>query len=186
MKDVSEATKLHLDSIEIPLMDFIKEGIVIVSDRLKLLYTNERGKVICQKLQNDDPNNLPSIFKEIAYKFKNHSGDLAKVIRKEYSHSTHCTLRIRAMNLNEIGIVSQGIDKPWIIFCMEDRNWSLQEDLILEQEQYGLTQRETEVLQLLLQSNTYKDIAVKLHIGLNTVRFHVKNINMKKRELSIV
>ncbi len=50
----------------------------------------------------------------------------------------------------------------------------------MEQKQYGLTDREAEVYKLLSQSHTYQDIANILYISLNTVRFHVKNINLKK------
>jgi DNA-binding NarL/FixJ family response regulator len=45
--------------------------------------------------------------------------------------------------------------------------------------QYNLTERELEVLQLLTKGHSTKAIADKLHIGFNTVRSHLKNIYAK-------
>jgi DNA-binding NarL/FixJ family response regulator len=45
--------------------------------------------------------------------------------------------------------------------------------------QYNLTERELEVLQLLTKGHSTKAIADKLHIAFNTVRSHLKNIYTK-------
>ncbi|MDO1500312.1 response regulator transcription factor [Winogradskyella maritima] len=39
-----------------------------------------------------------------------------------------------------------------------------------------LTERETEVLTLLAQGNSYKGVALKMNISPNTIKYHVKNI----------
>jgi LuxR family maltose regulon positive regulatory protein len=39
-----------------------------------------------------------------------------------------------------------------------------------------LTEREIEVLQLLAQGLTYQEVAARLIVSVNTVRFHVKSI----------
>lgn len=39
-----------------------------------------------------------------------------------------------------------------------------------------LTERETEVLTLLSQGNSYKGVAIKMEISPNTIKYHVKNI----------
>ena len=46
-------------------------------------------------------------------------------------------------------------------------------------QQYPLTERELEVLQLLTKGHSTKVIADKLNIGFNTVRSHLKNIYAK-------
>jgi DNA-binding NarL/FixJ family response regulator len=46
-------------------------------------------------------------------------------------------------------------------------------------QQYNLTERELEVLQLLAKGHSTKAIADKLHIAFNTVRSHLKNIYAK-------
>lgn len=49
------------------------------------------------------------------------------------------------------------------------------------QEQDNLTQREQEVLTLLVRGFSYKMIAAELHLGMETIRFHIKNIYTKLR-----
>lgn len=49
----------------------------------------------------------------------------------------------------------------------------------VERETQGLSAREAEVLELLSCGLIYKEIADKLHIGIETVRTHVKNICTK-------
>lgn len=51
------------------------------------------------------------------------------------------------------------------------------------QHQAQLSQREHEVLDLLCEGESYKEIATKLYVSTNTVRFHLKNI-YKKLEVS--
>ncbi len=48
-------------------------------------------------------------------------------------------------------------------------------------EKYGITQREQEVLQLLVTGKTYKEIATELFISLPTVKTHVSNIYSKAK-----
>ena len=45
--------------------------------------------------------------------------------------------------------------------------------------QYGLSQRESDLMRLILGGNTNKEIAEKLFISENTVKFHVRNLLRK-------
>lgn len=47
------------------------------------------------------------------------------------------------------------------------------------QEQENLTHREQEVLSLLVRGFSYKMIATELNLGMETIRFHIKNIYSK-------
>ena len=67
------------------------------------------------------------------------------------------------------------------MILLEDRNATQAEELRIEQKKYDLTERETQIMNLLLKAYSYQDIAEILHISLNTVKFHIKNINSKKR-----
>lgn len=49
--------------------------------------------------------------------------------------------------------------------------------------QYDLSFRESEILQFISQGKTNKLIAQELHISINTVKYHVKNI-YEKLEIS--
>ncbi|MEP6749909.1 MAG: response regulator transcription factor [Bacteroidota bacterium] len=46
-------------------------------------------------------------------------------------------------------------------------------------EEYKLTQREKEVLQLMVKGYTYKTAAVELYISVETIRSHIRNIYEK-------
>ncbi|MBN2571599.1 MAG: response regulator transcription factor [Ignavibacteriales bacterium] len=48
-------------------------------------------------------------------------------------------------------------------------------------EKFGITQREQEVLHLLVTGKTYKEIATELFISLPTVKTHVSNIYSKAK-----
>ena len=44
---------------------------------------------------------------------------------------------------------------------------------------FGLSQKELEVLKLIREGSTYLEIAESLHIALSTVQYHIKNIYSK-------
>ena len=46
-------------------------------------------------------------------------------------------------------------------------------------DQSNLTDREKEILQLLIQGNSYKEIAVAIYISVETLNSHIKNIYRK-------
>jgi DNA-binding CsgD family transcriptional regulator len=110
----------------------------------------------------------------------------------DYQVSDEQIVRIRAsylaVELNDRLNVAAGVpatnapdNRPCLLLFLEDRAAILQEELRIEQKKYGLSDRKTEILKLLSQAYSYQDIAQKLQISLNTVKFHVKNINGKKR-----
>jgi len=46
-------------------------------------------------------------------------------------------------------------------------------------EKISLNERETQILQLLIEGNTYKTIASQIFLSVDTVRYHIKNIYTK-------
>jgi DNA-binding NarL/FixJ family response regulator len=54
---------------------------------------------------------------------------------------------------------------------LEDKNWNL--------DQSKLTEREKEILQLLIKGNSYKEIAGSIFISVETLNSHIKNIYRK-------
>lgn len=48
-----------------------------------------------------------------------------------------------------------------------------------KQEKINLNERETQILQLLIEGNTYKTIANQIFLSVDTVRYHIKNIYTK-------
>jgi DNA-binding NarL/FixJ family response regulator len=54
-------------------------------------------------------------------------------------------------------------------------------DAASDKSEYGLSEREKEVLNILAQGNNYQQIADQLFISVDTVRHHIKNIYKKLR-----
>jgi DNA-binding CsgD family transcriptional regulator len=179
MYESKEFDNSFLSALEI----FRKEGLLIISKSLSFLYVDLKANEICQRFLKNSVKgfNLASIVAEIASKFIYLSNVVGEVILKDYQYSEFHWLRIRAVGLlSNMKFINESIEEPWFILFLEDMNERLDEELIVDKEKYGLTEKELEIHKFLLLSKTYKNIAEMLCISLNTVKFHVKNINQKK------
>lgn len=74
-------------------------------------------------------------------------------------------------------------EQSYILVTMEDRNQSIQHLVTADQTRYRLTPRETEIWQMRLLGQSYRDIAERLIISTNTVKKHLKNILAKRRDV---
>ena len=70
--------------------------------------------------------------------------------------------------------------QTYMLITIEDRDEVLRQDIQLEQRKFHLTNREAEVWLLLKQEYSYQAIATALHISLNTVKTHIRNIHAKR------
>ena len=70
-----------------------------------------------------------------------------------------------------------------LLVTIEDCKQSSQSMAITDAHKYGLTDRETEVWLLRRANLSYKEIAAKLYITINTVKKHLKNIYAKQQEM---
>ncbi|NER78091.1 MAG: helix-turn-helix transcriptional regulator [Leptolyngbya sp. SIO1D8] len=86
------------------------------------------------------------------------------------------SLRIRSRWLK-----LEGIDRPCILLIVEDRQQFIQDMVLDEVQDWGLTAREREVWLLHRDGYTYKQIAAKLYITLNTVKKHMRSIHAKRK-----
>jgi DNA-binding CsgD family transcriptional regulator len=162
---------------------FRKEGMLIISKNSSFLYMDLKANEICRKFSNDSVKgfNPDAIVAEMVSKFIYVPNVVEEVILKDYQYSEYHWLRVRAVGLpSNIKFINESIEEPWFILFLEDMNERLDEELIVDKEKYGLTEKELEIHKFLLLSKTYKNIAEMLCISLNTVKFHVKNINQKK------
>jgi DNA-binding CsgD family transcriptional regulator len=64
---------------------------------------------------------------------------------------------------------------------LEDRKQSTQKAAIAEAKKYDLTPREAEVWLLRRAHYSYKEIAAKLYITVNTVKKHLKSVYAKQQ-----
>lgn len=167
-----------LNELKSLLIDLIQEGVMFVSQNLKPVYLNSKAREICQQLwlNKHYSDNLPPVIADIYYRLTKNSSSKHKEVVIEYQINEEQTIRIRASQFI-FGVE----DRPWLLVFLEDRSASLQEELWIEQKRYDLTERETQILNLLSKTYTYQEIAEALQISLNTVKFHAKNIYAKKR-----
>lgn len=83
-------------------------------------------------------------------------------------------VRIRVQNIS----IGQGSS---LLIVLEDRQQTLRNKALSDAALYGLTERETEIWQMRLRGNAYKEISAALWISVDTVKKHVKNILAKQR-----
>lgn len=108
-----------------------------------------------------------------------------KAFVMDYQLNEARVIRIRAYLLDSAREAKRiSSDRPWLLLFLEDRNAILQDELRIEQKKYNLSDRELEVLSLLSQSLSYQEIANRLCVSLNTVKFHMKKIYLKKQNFS--
>ena len=84
------------------------------------------------------------------------------------------TVRIRVKNISIV-------DKPHLLIVLEDRHQTTRNKALSDAALYGLTDRETEIWQMRLRGDAYKEISTTLWISVDTVKKHVKNILAKQR-----
>lgn len=86
-----------------------------------------------------------------------------------------------ALRIRSRWLKLKGIDKPCILLVVEDRQQMIQDMVLDEAREWGLTAREQEVWLLHEEGCTYQRIAEKLHITINTVKKHMRSIYSKRK-----
>lgn len=156
------------------------DGILIVTDRGELVSANQLARQICQKLAADDLqlNRVPPAIWRICHSlvknrplFPDHRIVIDDVIETSSAYSVR--IRVQWIRLDSF-------ERPCLMVTLEDRLQTAQKIAIAEQERYGLTRREAEVWLLRQADCTYKAIAAQLHITVDTVKKHIKNIHAKR------
>ena len=71
----------------------------------------------------------------------------------------------------------------YTLVILEDRDQSIKHLVVADQKRYRLTPRETEIWQMRLRGQSYRDIAKDLVISQNTVKKHLKNVAAKRRDV---
>lgn len=188
IKEDNDNLLLNLKSFQSSLVESIREGMLLISDTLQPIYLNLKAKEICHQFwsSNLPGTQLPLVLSDISHQlFKGLSSENEPLIL-DHQVTAEQTIRIRACLFThkfdqEVREPVYDYDRQYILILLEDRNATLAEELRIEQKKYDLTERETQILCLLSKAYSYQDIAKVLHISLNTVKFHIKNIHSKKR-----
>jgi DNA-binding CsgD family transcriptional regulator len=155
------------------------DGILILTTQGELLQANECARQICRQTMRGR-SSIGTIPEEIWRVCKSliESRELFPedqiVIESEMETDKGVKLRIRARWL--------GLDAKERNVMLEDRNQTHQSLAFFDAKKYGLTDREAEVW-LLRQANlSYREIAERLYITINTVKKHLKNIYAKQQD----
>ncbi|GAB4205160.1 MAG: hypothetical protein Fur006_60970 [Coleofasciculaceae cyanobacterium] len=156
------------------------DGVLLLTVQGEWLYANHLARQICQQLSHNQshPNLVPKEIWRVCQALidsRQFYANQPVIMESEITTDESLAFRIRTrwFNLDDA-------KHPHILVTLEDKRQSRQSLAIAEAKQYELTPRETEVWSLRRANYSYKEIAAKLYITLNTVKKHVKNIRAKQ------
>ena len=156
------------------------DGILLLTPTGSWVHGNYYARQVCHQLTQNlaQPDRVPQqIWPVCEALVKNQQrGSSASVVEAEITTPNFNTIRVRASWL-----VGENSEAPFLLVTLEDRHQSMQNKAIAQVEQYRLTPREAEVWLLYQDNYSYKEIAAKLYITINTVKRHMKSIHAKRK-----
>lgn len=159
----------------------LQDGFIIAGQAGRIRQMNEPAKRICSLLRTSlfesDEAELPvEIWRVCKSAIENQNvlsfqkiGLEAEIILPEIG-----AVRVRVQTIK----IAQ---TPCLLIVLEDRQQTIRNRALSDAAMFGLTERETEIWQLRLRGDGYKDISAALWISVDTVKKHVKNILAKRR-----
>ncbi len=158
------------------------DGVLILTEQGKVLCANTSAREICRQLMRDvaQVRPLPQQIWHICEQLIDSRSVLPDylVSLEDEIVSGSAMIRVRARWLKLPTLLPH-----CMMVTLEDRQQSIHNSALAEARRYRLTARETEVWLLKRTNYTYKAIAAKLHIAIDTVKKHIKEIH-RKREAS--
>lgn len=164
----------------VEVVEYFVDGILILTDQGNKIYANSRADKICKYLNIDkvNPHIIPEEILRPCQEFAQHSvlsSQETTIHEIEITSQKSCLFRLRVQ-----GFKLDNPDHFYLMVIIEDRYQSLQNLVKFDAGKYGLTRSEEKVWLLRTANYTYKQIAAKLNITLNTVKKHIKNIHAKR------
>lgn len=168
--DFQEKPTLLYDVLEVML-----DGILVVTSLGQIRYANPSAQAICQQLTSRSTL-PPQIWKSCRALLETQSRFADRLLALEDEiHIDQQNLRIRICS------IEWAMNQTCLLVTIENRDCHNQSAALLEAQRYGLTRRETEVWLLKRANLSHKAIAAKLHIAIDTVKKHLKNIRAKQQ-----
>lgn len=168
------------------LVAALPNGLLVLSSDRTIMYWNQNAKRLCQKLSSTQCHRttLPTIVSELCEQVVEADATIEPIVLEyqtpeaESYRLTACWLKagVDAANHHHLAISHQ----TYMLVTVENRDEVLQQDIQVEQKKFHLTNREAEIWLLLKREYSYQAIATALHISLNTVKTHVRNIHAKR------
>jgi DNA-binding CsgD family transcriptional regulator len=162
------------------VLDTLLDGVLIASTDRQLVQANQPGLFLCRQLDSAllDSAQVPLPVWQICQSLLHYSQryvDDDAIVEEEVRIDIFTRIRVR------VGWIKvHETDSSFLLIVMEDRTRLTNQIALAEARSYQLTPRETEVWQLKCAGLTYKEIAAELFITVDTVKKHIKNINLKR------
>jgi DNA-binding CsgD family transcriptional regulator len=160
------------------ILESFVDGILVLTEQQDVYYANETAKQIGQRLTDNLETVVPKEVWQVCEALidsREIYPDHAFVLEQEVERSM-LKLRIRVQWLK-----LEQAEQPYLLVRLQDENQSFRGLAIAEAQNWGLTNRETQVWMLRRLGWERKEIATELYITLDTVKKHLKNIQMKRQ-----
>jgi DNA-binding CsgD family transcriptional regulator len=157
------------------------DGVLILTEEGDWIHANDCARRICNQLSQSTSqiNSVPQPIWHICESLidsRKLFPDQRMIIEAELDTDNSRVFRVRVRWLH-----LDGSEQPYLLVTVEDRNQSAKNAALTEAHKYGLTPREAEVWLLRRANYSYKEIAAKLYITLNTVKKHMKSVYAKQQ-----
>ncbi|MEH1833698.1 MAG: LuxR C-terminal-related transcriptional regulator [Nostoc sp.] len=186
----------QLDSIDLhdsKRADFLQEviegledGILILSQTGEVIHANASAHRLCCQFNqgNFNQNFLPPAIWNLCKSLlssRDFFSDKLIILSDEIvlDKSIFFRIRVRLLDLD-------GFELPCLLVTVENQYESMKNVALTEVKKFDLTPREAEIWFLYKSNYSYKEIATKLYITINTVKKHMKNIHTKRQACFVV
>ena len=175
---------LDSSSLLSALVEALPKGLIVLSTDRTIVYWNQNARRLCQELASTQRYRtmLPTIVTELCGQMVEAKTAEAPLL-VDCQTPDGCSFRLTACWL--LGTMSDTValacnQQAYVLITIDNQDELLRQDIQLEQKKFQLTNREAEVWLLLKQEYSYQAIATALHISLNTVKTHIRNIHAKR------
>ncbi len=158
----------------------LQDGFVVSDPTGKIQQINQPAERICHLLYTSRRQEDGTLPLEIWH--------VCKTALRKKDALSHQSVGIDAdIILPALGIVRIRVQNlsfnqtPYLLIVLEDKQQTIRNKALSEAALYGLTERETEIWQLRLRGDAYKEISAALWISIDTVKKHIKNVRAKQR-----
>ncbi|MDZ8028078.1 MAG: helix-turn-helix transcriptional regulator [Nostoc sp. SerVER01] len=163
------------------VIEGLEDGILILNKAGKVLHANASAHQIFSQFDQENCNDNfvpPAIWNlcESVLSSQSLISDKMIIFSDEIvlDKSNIFRIRVRLLSLD-------GFDVPCLLVTIQNKYESLKHVALTEVKKFELTRREAEIWFLYRNNHSYKEIANKLFITINTVKKHMKNIHAKRQ-----
>ncbi len=160
-------------------MENLVDGVMLVDIHGAVLYMNQMADLICQNLIAEKPSSSPhnSPLPDAVW----HTCQVLAADDRSDATPVSSESEIQSYRVRVQRFQPKRLADPCFMVRLEDQQQSLANRILVEVQQYGLTQREAEVWQLKRQNRSRQEIANQLFISIDTVKKHLCNIQLKRQ-----